>query len=205
MTPWKRDIEIYSYEILWRASQSALAMAEIEDERICSDHLAIHSLLTGFFAFEGFLNFVGKEIAKEAWADERKFFSTRSKYKGIIGKVEYLFSKFPDVELDKNSEPYLTFKEIKDTRDRLAHNRVNSYEEVSSSEYPSFKTHWEDFDAPEKVNPSLKRLKEFAEIIRIEAVKLLAEDYKTSHLHYPAFSGPIGHFEGERKSRLDSN
>jgi hypothetical protein len=204
MTPWKRDIEIYSYEILWDASQSALKMAEIGDERIRPDHLAIHSLLTGFFAFEGFLNFVGEEIAEEAWAEERKFFSS-SKYRGIIGKVEYLFSKFPDVELDKNSECYLTFKDLKDIRDRLAHNRVNRYREVSGSDYPSFKTYWEGFDAPEKVKLLLERLKEFAEIIRIEAVKLLVEDYPISHLHFPVFSGPIGHAEGKRKSGPNSN
>jgi hypothetical protein len=204
MTPWERNNEIYSYEILWDAAQSALKMAAIEDERIRSDHLAMHSLLTGFFAFEGFLNFVGEEIAQEAWADERKFFST-SKYKGIIGKIEYLFSKFSDVELDKNSEPYLTFKETKDARDRLAHNRVKRYTEVSSSEYPSFKTPWEDFDTPEKVKPSLNRLKEFAETIRSEAVKLLEEDYPTSHLHFPVFSGPIGHAEGKREPGANSN
>src|SRR6185295_14200013 len=106
---------------------------------------------------------------------------------------------FSDVELDKDSECYLTFKALKDTRDRLAHNRVNRYREVSDSDYPSFKTHWEDFDAPEKVKPLLERLKEFAETIRIEAVKLLVEDYPISHLRYPVFSGPIGHSEGKRE------
>jgi hypothetical protein len=58
---------------------------------------------------------------------------------------------------------------------------------------------------PEKVKPLLERLKEFAEIIRSEAVKLLVEDYPTSHLHFPVFSGPIGHAEGKRESGPNSN
>jgi hypothetical protein len=192
MTPWERDNAIYSHEKLWDAAQSALAMAAIDDERIRPDHLAIHSLLTGFIAFEGFVNVVGEEIAQEEWADERKFFA-RSPYRGILGKVDYLFTKkFSEAVLNKYGEPYAT------------HSRVYRYKEVSSSEYPLLKTLWEDFDTPEKVKLSLNRLQEFAEIIRIEAVKLL-EDDQPSHLRYPTFSGPFGHSEGKRESRSHSN
>jgi hypothetical protein len=39
--------------------------------------------------------------------------------------------------------------------------------------------------------PALQQLKEFAELIRVEAVKLLKEDYALSHLHFKAFEGPL--------------
>jgi hypothetical protein len=78
----------------------------------------------------------------------------------------------------------------------LAHNRIHSYGEITEDENPSFRTKWEDFDTPEKVLPALKRLKELAEMIRVEAVKLLKEDYQLSHLHFPAFEGPLGTSEG---------
>jgi len=195
MSTWKRNIEIFSYEILWRASETALKMTDVEDERIRPDHLCLNAILTGFLAFEGFLNFVGEEIAEDEWMDERQFFSG-PEFKGVVGKVEYLFTLFPEKDLRKGEEPFQTFRRIKEVRDLLAHNRVKRYEEVSDSKNSSFEMHWDDFDTPEKVKPALERLKEFAEVIRVEAVKLLKEDYQQSHLHFPAFTGPIGHSEG---------
>lgn len=196
MSIWRRDTEVYSYQILWFASQSALQMANIKDKKVRPDHLAIHSFLSGFSAFEGFLNFVGEEIAPEAWDNERQFFTLKSGYRGIDGKVKYLFSKFSDIELDENSEPYINFRKMNNIRNHLVHNRVNRYEEESVDENPSFRTHWEDFDTPEKVKPCLDCLKEFAETIRIEAVKLLVDNHRSHRLHFPAFSGPILHSEG---------
>jgi hypothetical protein len=84
---WKRVNTIFSYEILWRAAHTALKMAEIKDPLIRVDHLSIHSVLTAFLAFEGFLNFVGMEIAPETWKNERDFFAG-PKFRGIIGKVD---------------------------------------------------------------------------------------------------------------------
>jgi hypothetical protein len=67
---------------------------------------------------------------------------------------------------------------------------------VTEDEVPSFKTYWDDFDTPDKVGPALEQLKILAEIIRIEALKLLDEEYQLSHLHFPAFEGPLAHAEG---------
>lgn len=157
--------------------------------------MSIQALLCGFLAFEGFINFVGEEIAPEAWDNERRFFS-KGKYRGIGGKIEYLFTKFPGVSLDKESEAFRTYWRLKETRDSLAHNRVYHYSEVSGDENPSFKTYWEDFDTVAKVEAALQKLKGFAELIRLHAVKVLVEDYQLSHLHFPAFGGPLAHSEG---------
>lgn len=172
-------------------------MAEIKDPCIRVDHLSIYSILTAFLAFEGFINFVGDEIAPGIWSKEREFFSG-NRFRGIVGKIEYLFTLFPNIELQKEKEPYLTFKRVKETRDNLAHNRVQHYGEVTPDEPWNFRTKWEDFDTPDKIMPALQQLKEFAELIRVEAVKLLREDYALSHLHFKAFEGPIGGSEGTR-------
>jgi hypothetical protein len=74
---WNRLTSVYSYEILWRAAHSALQMAEIQDSRVRPDHLSIHSILTGFLAFEGFVNLVGAQIAPDIWSQERDFFFAR--------------------------------------------------------------------------------------------------------------------------------
>lgn len=194
---WKRDNTTFSYEILWRAAQTALSMAEVKDPRIRIDHLSIHSILTAFLAFEGFINLVGDEIAPAIWKTERDFFSG-PKFIGIVGKIEYLFTLFPNIELKKGEEPYQTFSKVKATRDNLAHNRVLNYSETTPDENCSLRTNWEDFDTPEKIRPALQRLKEFAELIRVEAVKLLKEDYALSHLHFQAFEGPLGGSEGTK-------
>ena len=194
---WKRDNSVFSYEILWRAAHTALSMAEIKDPCIRADHLSIHSILTAFLAFEGFINFVGDEIAPEIWSKEREFFSGK-KFRGVVGKIEYLFTLFPNKELQKEKEPYLTFRRVKETRDNLAHNRVLHYGEITPDGKWSFRTKWEDFDTPDKIMPALQQLKEFAELIRVEAVKLLKEDYALSHLHFKAFEGPLGGSEGTR-------
>lgn len=79
-------------------------------------------------------------------------------------------------------------------------NRVLRLEEVTPHEDPAFVTKWDEFNSPAKVEESLARLKEFAEIIRLEAVKLLDEEYELSHLHFSAFQGPIGGSSGVKQN-----
>jgi len=171
---WHRSTETFSHEILWRASQSALHTASVAHADVRPDHLAIQSLLCGFLAFEGFINLVGEEIAPEVWKEERAFFG-KGDFRGISGKVDYLFTRFSSVQLKKGEEPYQTFRRLKSTRDDLAHNRVFRFDEVTSNERPAFLTMWDEFDSPAKVEQSLIRLKELAEMIRLEALKILEE------------------------------
>jgi hypothetical protein len=192
---WRHSTSTFAHEILWRASQSALHASKIEHDAIRPDHLAIQSLLCGFLAFEGFINLVGEEIAPDAWLDERIFFA-RSEFRGIEGKVGYIFSLFPETQLRKGEDPYQTFSALRRIRDALAHNRVYHVEELTEEQDPSFDTRWEAFDTPEKVEKGLGQLKALAEVIRLEALRLLDEDYQLSHLHYPAFGGPIASSTG---------
>jgi len=175
---------------------TSLDLAESAGTNVRADHLSVQSLLSGFLAFEGFINFVGEEIAPDIWKNERAFFSG-DQYRGITGKVEYLFSLFSGVSLKKGTEPYQTFARIKRIRDGLAHNRVLRYSEKTDSERPDFKTSWDDFDSPDKVRPAVMQLKALAELIRIEAVKKLTSYYKTSHLYFHAFEGPIANAQGK--------
>lgn len=200
MCKWKRNGSVHSHEALWRTSETALDMADIQHETIRPDHLAIHSLLTGFFAFEGFLNFIGEAVAPKVWENEREFFSS-NKYRGVEGKVEYLFSLFPEVRLEKGNNPYQTFKKIKSLRDDLVHSRVERFEEISESKFPSFELCWEPYDDPKLARVSLEEIKKLAEIIRLEAVKLRNDEYKTHHIYYSAFEGPLGSSEGVREKQ----
>lgn len=195
MTTWRRNYSTYAFEILWRASMTALAMADGPDKQTREDHLSIHALLAAFLAFEGYINFVGEEIAPEIWAKEREFFS-RNEFRGITGKVDYLFTLFPSAQLEKGRDPCQTFYRIKRIRDSIAHNRVLRYSETSESEVMDFRTSWDDFNSPEKVRPAVLQLKALAEVIRLEALKILVEEYRLSHLHFQAFEGPLAEANG---------
>jgi hypothetical protein len=195
---WHRETSNYAYEILWRASKTAIRAASAENAR--DDHLAIHALLCGFLAFEGFINFVGSEIAPDAREDERAFFS-KNPYRGILGKVEYLFSLFPPGLLKKGEEPFESVRKLNSTRNALAHNRVVTRMEISESEDPNWFVPWEDFDSTAKVAAALEKLQSFADTVRLEALKLCrqnsAETYDL-HLNFEAFAGPVGSAMGHQ-------
>lgn len=186
---WKRNVVTYPHVVLWCAARSSLRAARISSGNIREDHLSMLALVSGFLAFEGFVNLVGEEIARDTWVKEREFFS-KGEFRGIMGKVDYLFSLFPGETLDKQSEQYLVFAKVKSIRDRMAHGRPKCYEEVSESDFPSYRTEWEEFGGSAKVESALELLRQFAEQLRHGALGVLKEDYEVSHLHYPAFEGP---------------
>lgn len=191
------QLSTYSHEILWRASMTTLKTAESALETVRPDHLSILSLLSGFLAFEGFINLVGHEVAPKVWENEHGFFS-KHPYKGIVGKIDYLYSLFCGATLDKGCRMYQTFKAIKAFRDTMAHAKVLQYsDKTTGADAPSIKTRWDDYENPAKVRPALMELKAFAETIRVEALKILKEEYKLSPLHYKAFEGPISTGDGE--------
>lgn len=193
---WEHNTTVFAYESVWRAAQSALQAASIKNPKIRKHHLAIQSFLCAFIAFEGFINFVGDEIAPDAWKTERQFFGGRSKFRGIIGKVDFLLSKFSEGHSIKKSAHYTEFLRLKSTRDFLAHMKPEKKKEVSPEGNPSFSSQLDTIQTPRAAGKALKTLKALAELIRVEAIKVLNEEYQISHLNYPAFKGPLGSSSG---------
>lgn len=192
---WEHDSTIFAYELVWRAAQSALQVASIKSPKIRKHHLALQSFLCGFIAFEGFTNFMGEEIAPDIWMDERNFFS-RGKFRGIIGKVNFLVDRFQNGKSIKQSEHYGAFLELKKMRDFLAHLKPERMKEYSVGGSPSFSSKLDQIQTPRAAGKALKHLKALAELMRIEALIILKEEYQLSHLHFPAFRGPLGSASG---------
>jgi hypothetical protein len=201
----KRRIEntvIYPHEILWRSAQQTLELID-SNESAREDRLSIQALLTGFLSFEGFINYLGLEMYPDIWKNERQFFS-RGDYKGIEGKVAYLFEKLPDIELRKGEEPYQTFKRVKGLRDKLAHPKPFQYTktfeiECDDDHYPDFSSEWKEFEEKKIVQDALEKLKELAEILRSKAGEV-QDDYYKDHLFHKAFEGPLGSTSAETQS-----
>jgi hypothetical protein len=82
-------------------------------------------MLMVYFAYEAYLNLVGPRVDKEAWKNERDFFS-RLPYRGTQGKLDRICEKI-GIEIDRGRRPYQTIQELGRLRDFLAHGKLETY------------------------------------------------------------------------------
>jgi len=87
MTKRTQTYEKHTHKILWNSARLNYALAE-SDERN-SKYLFLSSMVMQFFAFEAYLNYLGKIIAEDVWDIERTFFS-KDPFRGTFGKYIFL-------------------------------------------------------------------------------------------------------------------
>ncbi|HUS44439.1 MAG TPA: hypothetical protein VM219_00175, partial [Phycisphaerae bacterium] len=102
-------------EFLWRSLLRLLKEARAEKET--SYHFLIPSLLMGYLAFEGYVDFCGIVLLPELWKKEKECF----KGKGVEGKLEALVKELHDFSWKKDRRPYQTIKSLKTFRDSVVH------------------------------------------------------------------------------------
>jgi hypothetical protein len=88
---------------------------------------SLSAMLMMYFAFEGYLNWLGLLIAPEVWDKEKEFFS-RPPYQGTLGKYLYLSKVLVLQVPDKSEGPFQTAKELQQLRDKSVHPRSESGE-----------------------------------------------------------------------------
>jgi hypothetical protein len=117
----EQQYETYNHRILWATAQKNLAQSrESENDAL---YFALSAMLMMYFAFEGYLNWLGHLIAPEVWESEKNFFS-KEPYQGTLGKYLFL-SKVLVMELpDKSKGPFQTVKDLQQLRDKAVHPRV---------------------------------------------------------------------------------
>jgi hypothetical protein len=117
----EQKYETYNHRILWATAQKNLAQSrESENDAL---YFALSAMLMMYFAFEGYLNWLGHLIAAEVWESEKDFFS-KAPYQGTLGKYLFL-SKVLVIELpDKSKGPFQTVKDLQQLRDKAVHPRV---------------------------------------------------------------------------------
>jgi len=79
-----------------------------------------------FFAFEAYLNELGRRLFPDLWKRERKEF-TRGPYLGTLGKFRYLAHR-TGYAYSPTVRPFQTIKILASMRDHLAHGRAELYE-----------------------------------------------------------------------------
>ena len=119
----EQKYEIYNHRILWITAHKNLALSRAsEDDAL---FFALSAMLMMYFAFEGYLNWLGNLIAPEVWHNEKEFFN-RPPYQATLGKYLYL-SKILVLQAPNKSEGlFQTAKELQQLRDKVVHPRSES-------------------------------------------------------------------------------
>lgn len=119
----EQKYEIYNHRILWTTAQKTLALSR--ESQVDSLYFALSAMLMMYFAFEGYLNWLGHLIAPEIWDKEKDFFN-RPPYQGTLGKFLFL-SKILILPIpNKSGGPFQTVKELQQLRDKAVHSRAES-------------------------------------------------------------------------------
>ena len=83
-------------------------------------------MLLAYMTFESYVNFLGDRLAPEIWVEEKSFFNKKP-YKGLEGKLKFLFEKLKIEPPPKGERPYQTFQKLNQLRTYLAHGKPDKY------------------------------------------------------------------------------
>ena len=119
----EQKYEIFNHRILWITAQKNLALSR--DSENDALFFALSAMLMMYFAFEGYLNWLGHLIAPEVWDKEKDFFN-RPPYQGTLGKYQFLSKVLVLQAPDKSVGPFQTVKELQQLRDKAVHPRTES-------------------------------------------------------------------------------
>ncbi len=119
----EQEYEIFNHRILWITAQKNLALSR--DSENDALFFALSAMLMMYFAFEGYLNWLGHLIAPEVWDKEKDFFN-RPPYQGTLGKYQFLSKVLVLQAPDKSVGPFHTVKELQQLRDKAVHPRTES-------------------------------------------------------------------------------
>lgn len=89
-------------------------------------HPLLAASVFAFFAFEAYLNEVGRQLDPKVWGREREFFA-KGKYQGPLGKFKYLAAK-TGYQYSSGTRPFQTVRGLAKVRDLLAHGRMETFD-----------------------------------------------------------------------------
>ncbi len=92
--------------------------------------------LFSFFAFEAYLNEVGRRLAPGVWKRERDYFA-KGKYQGTLGKFKYLADS-TGYRYRPDTRSFQTVRALASVRNTIAHGRAEEFDvKVSASQAES--------------------------------------------------------------------
>lgn len=133
----QQSYEVYNHQILWGVAERNLRRA-ISSQKKDKMFYALGAMLLLFFAFEGYLNWLGNRIAPEVWEEERQFFS-RPPYQGTLGKYRFLIKVLRLPTSDTSRGPFQTAKRLLDLRRLAVHPKAEAGDravEIADGSFP---------------------------------------------------------------------
>jgi hypothetical protein len=184
--------QVFTHQYLWNCASLLLSQPETKSPN--DGYFRMAGMVMAYFTYEAYLNLIGPHIDREAWKNEREFFS-KSAYRGTEGKLKRICEKI-GINIERDKRPYLTMRELKRLRDFLAHGKreVYAYEvEVERGQTPDMFRDVSIYEmvSAEKANNALKDTAEFLEYIRTQTIEKLGEDeivFKFKPLNFPLAS-----------------
>jgi hypothetical protein len=89
-------------------------------------HPFLAARVFAFFAFESYLNELGRQLDPDVWARERDFFA-KGTYRGTLGKFKYLAEK-SEHTYEVGQRPFQTVRQLLHVCDYIAHGRAKLIE-----------------------------------------------------------------------------
>lgn len=176
---------VLNHRILWGCATKNLALGQHKGADASYFNLTAMTMV--YFAFEGYLNYLGELIAPEVWKEERQFF-TRKPYEGTIGKYMFLMKITAQPAPSSSRRPFLTVRKLAELRDFVAHSRPEIGQRTARiSKKTGFPTQYQH-----KLGKMVSRTKANHAIEDVESVlKGLHESAKRDY-HIPG-DEPFGH------------
>ena len=191
MAQWNIEEEAYPHEYLWRAGEVISEIAERDSDP--SYHTILPAIVTTYFAYEAFLNFLGFVAFRENWTTVERGLDNEGKLDKIVSKLPANFA------YDKGARPYQSIKELSKFRNEVVHAKVKVKKYTQSAkedEVPvfGFVHRFHEFCTVQNLRRTREDVKRFCDLLRGS----LQSRSDHPHLVFPAFQGAVGSGEAAK-------
>jgi len=121
----QQRFEAYNHRVLWRIGLRILDSAISSEDGPVQLQYSLGAILLLFFAFEGYMNWLGDRISPEVWEYEKDFFS-RGPYQGPLGKYCFLAKILGLPRPDTSRGRFQTAKAVLNLRDMAVHPKTEA-------------------------------------------------------------------------------
>lgn len=135
LTASLQEYQVFNHRIVWYAAIANLELIKADDED--SKYYALGAMVLTFFAFEGYLNWLGVLIQPDVWKDERRFFQ-KEPFRGTLGKHLFLREHLGLPALSKETRPFSTAIMLCEVRNVLAHTKPEKGERYVEYTFPDY-------------------------------------------------------------------
>jgi len=138
----RQQYEVFNHRIVWQAAARNLCLVDSGNRD--GKYFTLGARVLTFFAFEGYLNWLGELIFPDMWQSERNLF-TKPPHAGTLGKHQYLREYLGLPPLPAKDRPLSTAIMLHRVRNFLAHTKPERGERTVEFSFPEFPPTYDGF------------------------------------------------------------